>query len=66
MQTESKKNYDWINNQMIIIDKKQDFTKKGQFMSNNEKLKYEKKATDYRNSCGAEPRADSLPEWAEE
>ena len=41
MQNESKKNYDWINNQMIIIGKKQDFTKKGQFMSNNEKLKYE-------------------------
>lgn len=41
MQNESKKNYDWVNNQIIIINKKQDFTKKGQFMSNNEKLKYE-------------------------
>ena len=41
MKEESKKNYQWMNNQIVIIDKKQDFRKKGQEMTNNEKLKYE-------------------------
>lgn len=48
MKDESKKNYKWFNNQLIIIDKKQDFRKKGQIMSNNEKLKYEALKTYYK------------------
>lgn len=35
------KNQQWIKNEMTVIDKKQDFKKKNNFMSNNEKLKYE-------------------------
>ena len=34
-----KKNKEFLRNQLLIIDKKQDFTKKGQFLSNNEKEK---------------------------
>lgn len=41
MWDEDKKNQNWINNQLKIIEKKQDFKKKGQFMSNNEKMQYE-------------------------
>lgn len=41
MWNESKRNYQWINNQITIINKKQDFKKKDQWMSNNEKSKYE-------------------------
>lgn len=41
MWNEHRKNRQWINNQLTIINKKQDFKKKGQLMSNNEKLKYE-------------------------
>lgn len=35
------KNQQWIKNEMLIIDRKQDFQKKNSFMSNNERLKYE-------------------------
>lgn len=41
MREETKKNRQWIDNQFVIIEKKQDFTKKGQFMTNNEKMKYD-------------------------
>lgn len=34
-----KRNKEYLRNQMVIIEKKQDFTKKGQLMSNNEKEK---------------------------
>ena len=37
---ETKKNRSWITNQLAIIDKKQDFTKKGEIFSNNEKEEY--------------------------
>lgn len=37
---ETQKNRSWITNQFAIIDKKQDFTKKGEILSNNEKEKY--------------------------
>lgn len=35
------KNQQWIKNEMVVIEKKQDFKKKNSLMSNNEKLKYE-------------------------
>lgn len=35
------KNHQWIKNELVIIDKKQDFKKKNKIMSNNERLKYE-------------------------
>lgn len=38
---EINKNKKWIQSELVIIDKKQDFKKKGAIMSNNEKLKYE-------------------------
>lgn len=38
---ENRKNKKWYNQQMQIIDKKQDFKKKNDFMSNNEKAKLE-------------------------
>lgn len=41
MKDDSKKNYQMFNNELIIIEKKQDFQKKGQIMTNNEKAKYE-------------------------
>ena len=37
---ETKKNRSWITNQLNIINKKQDFTKKGQILSNNQKEEY--------------------------
>ena len=37
---ETKKNRAWITNQLAIISKKQDFTKKGEIFSNNEKEQY--------------------------
>lgn len=37
---EDNKNKQWIQNQFVIINKKQDFTKKGKIMSNNEEEKY--------------------------
>lgn len=40
MRIETRKNHNWINNQLAIIDKKQDFTKKGEIMSNNTKETY--------------------------
>ena len=40
MLDEYQKNHQWIKNQLTIIDKKQDFTKKGKIMSNNEEMKY--------------------------
>ena len=46
---ESRKNREWINNQFVIIDKKQDFTKKGKIMSNNEELKYHAIKDFYKN-----------------
>lgn len=41
MQDDLIKNHNWLRNQFTIIDKKQDFTKKGKLMSNNEKMKYD-------------------------
>lgn len=38
---EYPKNRKWIRDEFLIIRKKQDFTKKGEFMSNNERLEYE-------------------------
>ena len=35
------KNRKWIRDELLIIKKKQDFTKKGQLMSNNQRLEYE-------------------------
>jgi len=43
-----KKNHSWINSQLAIIEKKQDFKKKGQIMSNNEKLQYDALRTFYK------------------
>lgn len=40
MQDEFNKNQQWIQNQFVIIDKKQDFTKKGKLMSNNQEMTY--------------------------
>ena len=40
MQDEFNKNQQWIQNQFAIIDKKQDFTKKGKLMSNNQEMTY--------------------------
>lgn len=40
MNDETNKNYQWINNQITIIDKKQDFKKKNKIMTNNEEMKY--------------------------
>lgn len=40
MKNETVKNHNWINTQFTIIDKKQDFTKKGDFISNNTKETY--------------------------
>lgn len=37
---ETKKNRSWITNQISIINKKQDFTKKGEILSNNEREEY--------------------------
>jgi hypothetical protein len=48
MRDDNKKNHQWINSQLVIIDKKQDFRKKDQLMSNNEKLKYEAIKTFYK------------------
>ena len=39
-QDEYNKNLQWINNQFVIIKKKQDFTKKGKIMSNNQEMTY--------------------------
>ncbi len=41
MQDETVKNDRWLNNQFLIIDKKQDFTKKGKILSNNQQMKYD-------------------------
>ena len=41
MQNDLVKNHNWLKNQFTIIEKKQDFTKKGNLMSNNEKMKYD-------------------------
>ena len=35
------KNRKWIRDELLIIKKKQDFTKKGELMSNNQRLEYE-------------------------
>lgn len=43
------KNHQWFKNQIVIIDKKQDFKKKNKFMSNNEKLKYEATKEYFKN-----------------
>lgn len=48
MNVEQKKNQLWIKNQLAIIEKKQDFKKKGQIMSNNEKMQYEAIKTFYK------------------
>jgi hypothetical protein len=40
MITENNKNKQWIENQFVIINKKQDFKKKDKLMSNNEEAKY--------------------------
>lgn len=48
MWDEHKKNYNWINSQIKIIEKKQDFKKKGQIMSNNEKMQYDALKTYYK------------------
>ena len=40
MNTETIKNHNWVNNQLTIIGKKEDFTKKGELMSNNTKETY--------------------------
>lgn len=40
MRVETIKNHNWVNNQLSIIEKKQDFTKKGEIMSNNTKETY--------------------------
>lgn len=40
MADEDNKNKQWIQSQFVIIDKKQDFKKKGKIMSNNEEEKY--------------------------
>lgn len=45
---EQTKNKNWIKNQLAIISKKQDFKKKGQLMSNNEKMEYEAIKTFYK------------------
>lgn len=36
MLEEEKKNKNWLNNQEVILSKKQDFKKKGSYLSNNE------------------------------
>lgn len=41
MHEEDKKNNQWANNQIEIIKKKQDFVKKGEKISNNQKMQYE-------------------------
>ena len=41
MHNENIKNQKWINDQLVIIDKKQDFERKGYLLSNNERLKYD-------------------------
>ena len=38
---DTNKNQQWLNNQFVIIDKKQDFTKKGKILSNNQQAKYD-------------------------
>ena len=43
------KNRKWIRDELLIIGKKQDFTKKGEFMSNNERLQYEAVKKYYEN-----------------
>lgn len=40
MITENNKNRQWLENQFVIINKKQDFKKKDKLMSNNEEAKY--------------------------
>lgn len=40
MNDETNKNAQWLKNQILIIDKKQDFKKKNKIMSNNEEMKY--------------------------
>ena len=47
MYDENRKNHNWINSQLTIISKKQDFKKKGQIMSNNERMQYEAIKTFY-------------------
>ncbi len=41
MADEDKKNNEWFRNQLTIISKKQDFTKKGHIMSNNKEMEYQ-------------------------
>lgn len=48
MWDEQKKNQSWIKNQLTIIEKKQDFKKKGQLMSNNERMQYDAIRTFYK------------------
>lgn len=48
MWDEQKKNQSWIKNQLAIIEKKQDFKKKGQLMSNNERMQYDAIRTFYK------------------
>ena len=40
MQTDLIKNHNWLKNQLTIIEKKQDFTKKNEIMTNNQKEQY--------------------------
>lgn len=40
MRTESIKNHNWVNSQLAIIGKKEDFTKKGEAISNNTRETY--------------------------
>jgi len=40
MKSETRKNHQWVNNQLTIINKKEDFTKKGETISNNTKETY--------------------------
>lgn len=41
MMNETTKNKKWLEDQMVIIDKKQDFERKGYLMTNNERAKYD-------------------------
>ena len=50
---EINKNKKWIQSELVIIDKKQDFKKKGAIMSNNEKLKYEAFKKFYKQQADA-------------
>lgn len=52
-QNEINKNQRWIQSELVIIDKKQDFQKKGSFMTNNEWLKYNAFKKFYKDQLNA-------------